>query len=230
MDEGDAFCLTSCEEANDIQADYTDFVQVGVTRAPPAFICAFNSTICSRCIRLISRIVVLCPFESFSILKAIFVFSQVELLNGCTLSATWNSPLSQAFSLLTRAAFPAFAENSAWSIGFYASERITAAPDIPRSDWHRNEHTRPHSCLDQGEVVVFARPGGSGRLLEHIPIGEYRQRAYRVTKELLNEWGNIDVKSGYIQRSAFLPRFFDAERFLDWFQRQKPTMIARNNP
>jgi hypothetical protein len=28
MDEGDAFCLTSCEEANDIQADYTDFVQV----------------------------------------------------------------------------------------------------------------------------------------------------------------------------------------------------------
>jgi hypothetical protein len=28
MDEGDAFRLTSCEEANDIQADYADFVQV----------------------------------------------------------------------------------------------------------------------------------------------------------------------------------------------------------
>ena len=28
MDEGDAFCLTCCEEANDIQVDETDFVQV----------------------------------------------------------------------------------------------------------------------------------------------------------------------------------------------------------
>ena len=28
MDEGDAFCLTCCEEANDIQIDQADFVQV----------------------------------------------------------------------------------------------------------------------------------------------------------------------------------------------------------
>ncbi|MDX6528135.1 MAG: hypothetical protein QOH41_425 [Blastocatellia bacterium] len=28
MDEGDAFRLTCCEEANDIQVDETDFVQV----------------------------------------------------------------------------------------------------------------------------------------------------------------------------------------------------------
>jgi hypothetical protein len=28
MDDGDAFRLTSCEEANDIQVDKTDFVQV----------------------------------------------------------------------------------------------------------------------------------------------------------------------------------------------------------
>jgi len=28
MDEGDAFCLTCCEEANDIEVDETDFVQV----------------------------------------------------------------------------------------------------------------------------------------------------------------------------------------------------------
>jgi len=38
--------------------------------------------------RPISRIVVLCPFDSFSILKVTFVFSQVTRLNGCTLSAT----------------------------------------------------------------------------------------------------------------------------------------------
>jgi hypothetical protein len=115
-------------------------------------------------------------------------------------------------------------------IGFYTIERIVAAPDVPPSDWHRNEHTRLNGCCDQGQVVVFARPGESGRLLNHIPIGEYRQRAYRVTKEILNEWGNIDVKNGYIQRSAFLPRFLDAERFIAWFHAQKPTMVAKNNP
>ena len=28
MHEGDAFCLTGCEEANDIQVDQADFIQV----------------------------------------------------------------------------------------------------------------------------------------------------------------------------------------------------------
>jgi len=46
-------------------------------RSPRRPFCAFNSTICSRRMRPISRIVVLCPFESFSILKVTFVFSQV---------------------------------------------------------------------------------------------------------------------------------------------------------
>ena len=40
--------------------------------------------------RPISRRVVVCPSESFSILKVTFVFSQVPGLNGCTPSATWN--------------------------------------------------------------------------------------------------------------------------------------------
>lgn len=115
-------------------------------------------------------------------------------------------------------------------IGFYAIDRIVAAPDVPRSDRHRNEHTRTDGCSDEGEVVVFARPGESGRLLKHIPIGSYRRRAYRVTRTLLDEWGGLDVKDGYIQRSVFLPRFLEPERFLDWFHGQKPAMIPRNNP
>jgi hypothetical protein len=41
--------------------------------------------------RPISRSVVVCPSESFSILKVTFVFSQAPRLNGCTPSATWNS-------------------------------------------------------------------------------------------------------------------------------------------
>jgi hypothetical protein len=35
MDEGDAFCLTSCEEANDIQIDQTYVIQVE-RDAPPS--------------------------------------------------------------------------------------------------------------------------------------------------------------------------------------------------
>jgi hypothetical protein len=69
-----------------------------VTLVPPAFICAFNSSICSRRMRPISLSVVVCPSESFSILKVTFVFSQVPRLNGCTLSATWNSLESKGFS------------------------------------------------------------------------------------------------------------------------------------
>jgi hypothetical protein len=40
--------------------------------------------------RPISRSVVVCPSESFSILKVTFFFSQVPRLKRCTLSASWN--------------------------------------------------------------------------------------------------------------------------------------------
>ena len=115
-------------------------------------------------------------------------------------------------------------------IGFYVIERMISAADVKREDWYRNEHTRPNGCLDQRQVVVFARPDQSGRLVAHIPIGSYRLGAYRVTRTLLDEWGGLDVNDGYIQRSAFLPGFVDADRFLIWFHRQKPTLIARDNP
>jgi len=115
-------------------------------------------------------------------------------------------------------------------IGFFTIERIVDAPLVPNDDWHRNAHTRPNGCADPGQIVVFAKRGQSGRLIEHIPIGEYRRRAYRVTNKLLDEWGDIDVRDGYIQRSAFLPRFKDAKRFLRWFHKQTPSMITRNNP
>lgn len=114
-------------------------------------------------------------------------------------------------------------------IGFYTVDRLVDAPDVPRSDWHRNEHTRFGDFSDK-DVVVFARPGESGRLLEHIPIGSYRRRAYRVTQTLLDDWGGLDVNDGYIQRSAFLPRFLEPQRFLNWFQKQKPVLVPRNNP
>ena len=64
-----------------------------VTFGPPAFICAFNSSICSRRIRPISLSVVVRPSESFSILKVTFVFEP----KGCTPSATGNLPDHRRF-------------------------------------------------------------------------------------------------------------------------------------
>ena len=42
MDDGDAFRLTCCEEANDIQVDETDFVQVERDARPPGLYLRFQ--------------------------------------------------------------------------------------------------------------------------------------------------------------------------------------------
>lgn len=60
-------------------------------------------------------------------------------------------------------------------------------------------------------------------------MGEYRDRAYRVRKDVLNEWGGLSVKDGYLQRSARLPRLLDPARFMRWLERQGPSLIQANN-
>jgi hypothetical protein len=62
-----------------------------------------------------------------------------------------------------------------------------------------------------------------------IPIGEWRDRAYRVRKDLLEAWGGLSVKNGYVQRSAVPPVFDNAKRFYDWFKRQSVQLVNRNN-
>ena len=99
---------------------------------------------------------------------------------------------------------------------------------VPRPRWHEKAHTRRQP--PSGDIVVRARSGFSGRLRRCIPIGEFRARAYRVRRDLLREWGDLDVKDGYIQRSARLPEFRDAARFYRWFLPQRPALVAENNP
>ncbi|MEI6656631.1 MAG: hypothetical protein WCP45_17850, partial [Verrucomicrobiota bacterium] len=76
---------------------------------------------------------------------------------------------------------------------------------------------------------VRARPGVSGRLERYIPIGHYRQRAYRVCPDLLDAWGGLNAKNGWLQRSARLPDFLDANTFYNWFLAQNVTILRRNN-
>ncbi|HXP60385.1 MAG TPA: hypothetical protein VN829_07840 [Dongiaceae bacterium] len=113
-------------------------------------------------------------------------------------------------------------------IGLYVIQGIATARSVPAKRWHENAHTRREP--GPGDIVVRARPRVSGRLKRCIPIGEYRDRAYRVRRDLLSAWGGLHVKDGYVQRSARLPEFRDALRFYHWFLARKPELVASNNP
>lgn len=113
-------------------------------------------------------------------------------------------------------------------IGLYVVDDIVSATSVPRSRWDENAHTRLTS-LGADDIVVRASPRVSGRLERCLPIGEYRERAYRVSPGLLTAWGGLSVNNGYLQRSARLPEFSDANKFYKWFQRQGVSLIPRNN-
>jgi hypothetical protein len=112
-------------------------------------------------------------------------------------------------------------------IGLFVVDRVTLAEAIPEEDWHKNAHTRRKP--DHTDIVAFGKEKLSGRLERCIPIGWWRNGAYRVTQELLHEWGGLLVRDGWIQRSAVLPQFCDPQKFYDWFKRQKVGLVPRNN-
>jgi hypothetical protein len=112
-------------------------------------------------------------------------------------------------------------------IGYYVVDEVVQADSIPAKLWVQNAHTRRKNC--EGDHVVRACKGQSGRLKQCIPIGEYRDRAYRVRKDLLTVWGGLTVKDGFIQRSGRLPSFLSPEMFIKWFQRQDVELMSANN-
>ena len=112
-------------------------------------------------------------------------------------------------------------------IGLLVVDRVVNADAIAKADWCRNAHTR-RTTIVASDVVLFGQVGISGRLARAIPIGEYRDRAYRVRPDLLNTWGNLSVRDGYIQRSAVPPAFLAPDRFLEWLKSQNPTIVQAN--
>lgn len=113
-------------------------------------------------------------------------------------------------------------------IGLYVVQEVVEASTVPRKRWHENAHTRKVH-REPSDIVVRAKPGMSGRLSRAIPIGEFRDRSYRVRNDLLNAWGGLSVNDGYIQRSARPPRFLKPQRFLNWFEKQGVELMAENN-
>lgn len=113
-------------------------------------------------------------------------------------------------------------------VGIYVIEEVVRAVDVPSDQRDDNAHTRKADVCET-DIVARAQPGVSGRLESCIPIGEWRNRAYRVRRDLLTAWGGLSVKDGFIQRSAVPPTFLDAERFYDWFLSHETKLIQRNN-
>jgi hypothetical protein len=114
-------------------------------------------------------------------------------------------------------------------IGLYVIDKIFEATAVPSSQWDDNAHTRRVLLDGATDIVVRAKPGKSGRLRKCIPIGEFRDRAYRVTRPLLRCWGGISVENGFLQRSARLPEIRNAAAFYDWFLNNEPCLIKNNN-
>lgn len=114
-------------------------------------------------------------------------------------------------------------------IGLYVVDEIVEAKSIPKERQHENAHTRRILRSGATDIVVRGRSSVSGRFDRYIPIGSYRDRAYRVWPELLEAWGGLSVKDGYLQRSARLPEFSHAEQFYTWIKDQGVSLMQRNN-
>ncbi len=114
-------------------------------------------------------------------------------------------------------------------IGIFEVQQLVAPTAIAPEQRHINAHSR-RLDPDPDDVVIIGRTGTSGRLERCIPIGEYRDRSYRVRRDLLDAWGGLSVRDGYLQRSAQLASFLDPLRFLAWFDAQSPSLIPANNP
>lgn len=113
-------------------------------------------------------------------------------------------------------------------VGLFVIEEVIPARTISPDRYGENAHTRK-SEIAGADIIVRAKRGLSGRLQRSLLIGEFRDRAYRVRKDILQLWGGLTVKNGYIQRSIVPPQFIDAPKFLKWFEKQGVSLLERNN-
>jgi hypothetical protein len=113
-------------------------------------------------------------------------------------------------------------------MGMFVVQNVVSAASVAPAHWYENAHVRRKAKPKATEVVVRGKPDLSGRFDRCIPIGEWRDGAYRVQQDLLDAWGGLSVNDGFIQRNV-QPRLKDPDKFLAWLQKQSPHLIPRNN-
>lgn len=111
--------------------------------------------------------------------------------------------------------------------GIMFVDSVVKVADISDADFPRNAHSRIADANPE-HLVVFAQPEYSGRFEKAVPIGEFRNGTYRVTHEILEEWGGLDVNDGFIQRSVCPPWFTNTKKFSIWLQKQQMKLICKN--
>lgn len=111
--------------------------------------------------------------------------------------------------------------------GIMVVDKVLRVADVPDTELHKNAHTRVNN-INNDHWVVFANPSLSGRFSNAIPIGEFRDGSYRVKKEILDGWGDIGVKDGFIQRSVCPPWFNKPDQFLKWLEMKQVKLINSN--
>jgi len=111
--------------------------------------------------------------------------------------------------------------------GIMIVDRVLRVADVPDKLLPSNAHSRVKNAK-KDHLIIYGKPNRSGRFSRAIPIGENRNGSYRVTNDLLDAWGNIGVKDGFIQRSVNPPWFTKPERFLGWLETQDVVLINHN--
>ncbi len=113
-------------------------------------------------------------------------------------------------------------------IGLFVVEEVVRAVNVPAERRSENAHTR-WTVISENDVIVRGKSEISGRCDRCIPIGEWRDKAYRICRHIGEAWGGLTVRDGYIQRSAVPPAFVNAEKFYEWFRQQDLKLLKRNN-
>jgi hypothetical protein len=112
-------------------------------------------------------------------------------------------------------------------IGIFVVEEVVRAVNIAAERHHENAHTR-WTKISENDIVVRGRSCVSGRFDRCIIIGSWRDNSYRVDPSIEDEWGGLNVKNGFIQRSAVPPEFKNASQFHSWLQHQNVSLIQGN--
>lgn len=79
-------------------------------------------------------------------------------------------------------------------IGLFTVADLIPATSVTVEARDTNAHSRRVLADSAQDLIVRGQPGMSGRLERCLPIGEWRDRAYRVRPDLLQKWGGLSAK------------------------------------
>lgn len=75
--------------------------------------------------------------------------------------------------------------------GLFVVDAFVLASNVPPQERDINAHSRRVLKPGATDLIVQGQPGMSARLQRCLPVGEYRNRAYRVKQDLLDAWGGL---------------------------------------